>query len=780
MRLSLPTVLLLAAAGAAAAERRIMLGADLEHGRPEAARRLFTEVGMDCVRLTGGGFAWAAGPHAAYARELAASGVRVYLQLGSHYPSADYFPLTDAWLVDQEGRTGVEDRASWSIRYDWSCWPQYSYAHQGFRERLAGDFATYLAGFPPGSGLAGVILHNEPGMHWLDKRIFDYGAPSIAAFRAWLPAQHGSIAELNRRWGSSYAGFAEVEPPRHPGPECLAAWLDWRRFQVHQIAGFMAWEAGLVGRLRPDLARTTNLDGPTGNWYGIRCADLEACSRPMDTVGMDIYPTRWTDRGFVPYAADQLLGAAEGRRAEVLECEVFGPRSQHFGQLGEDARAALLRAQLWTILGHGADGALLWGFSRGDEFSLTDGEWNPRVLACRDIVRQQRMIGLGGFARPRPQVALCVDPDAYLRASALDRGGLAGGSAIDLECHGLHAALAAAGFASDVVMAAQLPRILDRYRALVLPAAPLTDPEATARLRAFVAGGGTVVAVAPCAAADRWGAALPDGAACAVSAGWPAEVRPAGDGMPALAVSSAGRGRFALLAGPVGAAFLAGGIVALPGRLAALLAQGGIAPGLAASCADGPLPDLAVLDGGADRLVVAAVQGGHGGAGRPARGVRIILAGPAPGLACAFPPTAVSAGVVRSGPVVLPLGRVGDASAVVLDEVASAMPVLLASDHGPLLALACPAEGAAGASLRLDVTCINPSPRELRGTVELAAGGTCDPMAVVVPPWGSTTVALACRLPDAAGRWTLDAQLRADGATVRSVPVDVVVRAAGR
>jgi hypothetical protein len=227
--------------------------------------------------------------------------------------------------------------------------------------------------------------------------------------------------------------------------------MDWRRFQVFQIADFMRWEAGFVKSVRPELIRTTNLDGPTNNWYAIRCADLEAYSRAMDAVGIDIYPTPWSDRAFVPYAVDQLIGVAAGRRAHVLECEVFSAKAAEWKKLSEAQRADLLRSELWTMFGHGADGVLMWGFSRGDAFSVTDGEWNSRVLACRDIAGQQRMLGLGAFQRVASEVAICLDPDAYIRGGALDGGNLGAGSALDAEFHGIHAALAAAGFQSDVI-----------------------------------------------------------------------------------------------------------------------------------------------------------------------------------------------------------------------------------------------------------------------------------------------------------------------------------------
>lgn len=770
----LPIVVALAVAGSGvAAERDILLGADCDGGRPAAARELFFETGFTCVRLTGGGYGWAVPGHTRWAQELAAHGVRSYLQLGSHYPSADYFPMHDAWLVDQAGRSGVEDRTSWSIRYDDSSWPQYSYAHQGFRARLEADFTAYLGHFPPSTSLAGVILHNEPGMHWNRTRIFDYGPASVAAFRTWLLGRHGDIASLNRRWGSAFADFAAVQPPAKPETAAPGAWMDWRRFQVHQIAEFMAWESSFARRIRPDLARTTNLDGPVNNWYGIRCADVEACSRGMDAVGMDIYPTPWTDRAFVPYAVDQMQGVAQGRPAHVLECEVFGARSGFWKAIGEEGRADLLRSEVWTMLGHGADAVLLWGFSRGDEFSISDGEWNPRVLACRDIAHQQRMIGLGRFTRPAPAVAICLDPDAYLRASARDEARLDGGSALDREYHGIHAALSAAGIACDVIEMAQLPAVSGRYRALILPDAAIADQELADRLRAQVATG-IVVASEPFAAVDRWGAdlAIRPGYGLAELAGGGTE-RSAGAGVPVLRLAQGGR--LALFTSPPGAAHLAGGAPGLPAALAGILDGAGVAAAWSLSCTGAPPPDVSLLASGDDRLLVVAAQGGEGRPLAVARNVRVGLPGMHPRQAFAFRPTAVVAGIVRSGPEVVAVGSDTSGCTVELGDIASAVPVLLTSGRGPLISLEASAKLIAGTAATLAVTVHNPSGSPLSGTIALRAAGMTSEAPVQVGAWSAVRIDLPLMPSGPAPRLVLGAALQSAGTTTLAVPLDVTV-----
>ena len=117
------------------------------------------------------------------ADDMQAHGAKVYLQLGSHYPSADYFKLQSAWFVDSEGKSGFEDRKAWSITYGDEHWPQYSYVSEEFRRMLEKDFAAYLKPFSTNTNVAGVILHNEPGLFWMGDRIFDYAPPSVEAFR---------------------------------------------------------------------------------------------------------------------------------------------------------------------------------------------------------------------------------------------------------------------------------------------------------------------------------------------------------------------------------------------------------------------------------------------------------------------------------------------------------------------------------------------------------------------------------------------------------------------
>src|SRR5215208_4388703 len=87
----------------AQASRQLLFGADFDPKASAQVRERFFETGMNCVRMTGGGYGWAAAMHKALAEDFQSRGLKVYMQLGSHYPSAEYFDRKDDWLVDEAG-----------------------------------------------------------------------------------------------------------------------------------------------------------------------------------------------------------------------------------------------------------------------------------------------------------------------------------------------------------------------------------------------------------------------------------------------------------------------------------------------------------------------------------------------------------------------------------------------------------------------------------------------------------------------------------------------------
>ena len=306
----------------APAKEPLLIGANWDAGDNEAVKQVFYEAGFNLARVNGG-YGWSMSRNDKDASELAAHGVKVFFQLGSHYPSADYFKFRDSWFVDQAGKTGQEDRNVWAISYSGQNWPQYSYASTETRPQFEKDFTQALSAMKPHANVAGLMLHNEPGLFWLRDRMFDYSAPALRAFHEWLKERYGQIGRLNDAWGAQYASFEAVEPPRQlPPVDNMAAWLDWRRANAAIVHDFLQWEIAFARREWPGMPLMTNAAGPIDDWYAMRCSDGFLDSEGFDAVGIDIYPAK-SKAQFQAYAMATTRGVAQGRPVYVCECEVY-------------------------------------------------------------------------------------------------------------------------------------------------------------------------------------------------------------------------------------------------------------------------------------------------------------------------------------------------------------------------------------------------------------------------------------------------------------------------
>ena len=799
-----------------------LFGADFDPQASASIKALFYETGMNCVRMTGGGFGWSVDMHKKLATDFESRGLKVYMQLGSHYPDASYFDLKEAWMVDQNGRSGVEDRKAWAISYSGQNWPQYSYTSIPFRQKLERDFTSYVNQFKDNHNIAGVILHNEAGFFWLSDRVFDYSPGTLALFHQWLQKQYPAIASLNARWGTNYTSFDEVKPPGLPPVANVAGWMDWRHFSEGTVADFLHWESDFFKSLRPDIPRTTNLDGPLNNWYGYHLANLLDYSANMDRVGMDIYPTVWFPRTFIPYSMDMLQGVAQGRETNVIECDVFSPKL--WKDYSEDQRAGLLSSEIWTMIGHGADGILLWGFSRSDNYSLTDGEFNPRLLTCRDIAYTSRMIGLGDFHRPQPNVAICVDPDSYIYATAIGHG-LDRTSLLDDENQGYYTALADAGIPSDVILADQIRSgAWKKYKAIIVPTEMMMDADLASQWRSFVSAGGVLIVGASFAETDRWGAppakvpafGLDDvfgltvtgslgpgnsapiqSASGSIGNSEPREnvtlgsaetlARFGDNGPSAVTSNSFQNGKAVYIAARTGGPYIQGWG---GGGLSALLADILLKSSLPAPIT-GPgksLNSSAILDQNGNMLLVFSDLGGKGKIPAPVPGNHVICTCNDPAsyrAAFMFSGTQVEGDRVQTGPVPLPVTATADNTGVALDlpGISATLPVLLAKNAPPLLATEAPVSMIQAQDDQVKVTCFNPATAQMQGRLVLRgdfSGSPKDGGIIHVAPQGQQDVVIHFQFQPghATGRVTLQAVLHLENPSrdVEGIPVDINVK----
>lgn len=736
-----------------------LIGAEWREDAPPAVKQLFWETGCNFTRLTGGGYGWVVDAHKRALKELEAHGVRVLLQLGSHYPDGKYFDMKDAYFIDQNGKTGVPSRQSWAVEYDGSAWPQYSYASERFKSGLEGDFTAYFKSLGRLEDVEAIMVHNEPGYHWLDKRIFDYNPSTVERFRAWLPSQYASIGALNKAWGSSFSSFASVEPPHDfPSLPNLTPWIDWRKSNVEVIGDFLDWERTFSRRINPTLPVTTNLSGPIDNWYPFRLGDNYRFTQNMDIASIDIYPgSEWTTRFLAGYAMDMTQGAAGGKPVYVAECESYAP--EHFSQLSDEQRAARLACDLWTYIGHGANGVLIWTLNGQDGFRLTNGEFNARLRTVRDIAYSSKMLDLRAFRRTPRRVAVVIDSSSYLLVGPKeDSRAWAGRMARTAQ--GLYGALIQAHIETDVITTDMLRNgLAKRYRALVLACVETMDAKLASTIDRFVEDGGLVISDGSLASFDRSGKEL---------------TSHPGFGLNAVFGSKGphafGKGKTALVDANLVSADSDGSHPEVGTEIGRWLkAYAGVSPEVDFMHADENMDASRLVDAKGNELAVVTCPQNKAEPEAPNRKVTVRL----PKQTGKSQYFLVFPSTNRQGPV-----RIAGSTLDIANLESHAV-ILTARDHTPLINTNASRVWPARSHVSIGVTVYNPSPRPLHGNLEVVApdgwsGGKTAP--INLGPYGEASVTLTATSGLPTKRAVLKTMLITRSSQVESIPFDVEIR----
>ena len=97
-------------------------------------------------------------------------------------------------------------------------------------------------------------------------RELGYGKRAEADFHAWLTKKYGHIAALNRRWGTDYASFTQIQPPpdrnvveRRRAAPLAAEWEAWREASYEDWCRliYRAWKE--ADPTKPVMADNSNL-----------------------------------------------------------------------------------------------------------------------------------------------------------------------------------------------------------------------------------------------------------------------------------------------------------------------------------------------------------------------------------------------------------------------------------------------------------------------------------------------------------------------------------------
>ena len=333
-------------------------------------------------------------------------------------------------------------------------------------------------------------LDNEPGN---PQQTFD--AVSERAFQQWLKNRYGTLDELNRIyngafWSNEFTDWSQI---RFPSNSAEGGWqpaisLDYRRFFSESFLNHLRRQAEILHARTENQFVLTNWSSPTGAVDAYAAAeflDASAWDNYVSAPGLSRFQRQYTSG----YLSDITRCAGPHQRFICAEQNAYVP---------PNADPEGLRLQAYCDLAHGSHGQLYFEWRRpaagGEEHRPSfikgfDGAINPAKDTLALIGREMARIGPKlANATTRANVALIYD---YVNAWAEGIGGI-GGDRVPRygEIQSFYTGFKSLQCDIDIIPP---DRDLSGYKVVVASNLRLIDDRTVDRLRAFVAGGGTLV-----------------------------------------------------------------------------------------------------------------------------------------------------------------------------------------------------------------------------------------------------------------------------------------------
>jgi beta-galactosidase len=324
-------------------------------------------------------------------------------------------------------------------------------------------------------------------------------AGCAAAFRRWLSDRHGTLQQMNRRWGTAFWGhlyrsWDDVPVPLASGgaPNPGLA-LDFRRFVSDLYADFQREQLGIIRPRSPGRFVTHNFMG-----FGSDTLDQHRIARDLDLASWDNYPrSQWrmveeVDPSSLALSHDTTRGLKPGG-FWVMEQQAG---SAGWEMVGVPPRPGELALWAWQAVARGADAVVFFRW-RTARFG-TEQHWHGLLDHDGSVTRRYEEIAAMGAALTTAAAKIdgtAVASEAMMLLSFESRFSLQiqqtnSGLGYNRHFAAFHRALHRANIAVDVT---DSQSDLSRYRLLAAPLLAIVREDLARRLETFVRRGGTLV-----------------------------------------------------------------------------------------------------------------------------------------------------------------------------------------------------------------------------------------------------------------------------------------------
>ncbi len=365
-------------------------------------------------------------------------------------------------------------------------------------------------------------LDNETGlMYGASLGKFDFNPDTVARYRIFLHDTYREIEALNAAWGTHFAAFGQILPPR--GQWGRGEAIDWQRFLEDWLVSYLKYLRKIAHELEVPVPLAINEPATY-----LSPAHPGSKSRIADVYGFDLYTkssgtSATADFPFLSSCGPALF-AAYAAPERPLSCLELG--AGWWDARARVANEAIVQAML-SCVAHSTRGYAMYITHDGKDpegaayhfQTLFDeeGREQPRYVAVRGVqqflaqhesllLRSEETWDSIAYLHYQPYTRLTLDDYVFRRALQNPLP--------------FFAALGHVGFYALLVSAGYQPRFFDLeqvaddqlagYRAAILPNKGYLDAASLAKVRRYVEQGGQLITLPGPIRQDAYGHSLAD------------------------------------------------------------------------------------------------------------------------------------------------------------------------------------------------------------------------------------------------------------------------------
>jgi beta-galactosidase GanA len=349
--------------------------------------------------------------------------------------------------------------------------------------------------------------HIEPIWDYPDS-LFCYCSYSQAKFIEWLKTKYGELERLNRALSRAYCEWEDVLAPVRFGT--YADMIDWRLFWIENLSRWLEKRVEAARQVSRGKTIMTHVPfsgyiGGSGNGgLGQHLGDEFILAEKVDKFGLTSFPKWLMQNDFVQHLVNIELVASASALAhkEFWQSELQAGAGKWEAQGSAVATPDEIRLWNWSAAAGGAKGLLYWQWKpepsglEAPGFGLTtiDGELSERTeAACECATVFNSVPGFDRAERVPALNGIYVSRSADLCLHAANQGERLYAKSL----YGVYRACFDNGVPVRMVHADEFQAGLPQgLQALYAPMAIALSSFELAQLKAFVVGGGTLIAEA--------------------------------------------------------------------------------------------------------------------------------------------------------------------------------------------------------------------------------------------------------------------------------------------